>query len=53
MQRSWFSGIQIHSAHGYLLSHATLANARTDSYGGKLENRYRLLLEIIIATDVV
>ena len=47
-----FSGIQIHSAHGYLLSSFLnpLANVRTDSYGGKLENRYRLLLEIIIAT---
>jgi len=48
-QKTGFSGIQLHSAHGYLLSSFLnpLANNRTDSYGGALENRARLLLEIV------
>ncbi|MEM6914342.1 MAG: NADH:flavin oxidoreductase, partial [Pseudomonadota bacterium] len=44
-----FSGVQIHSAHGYLLSAFLnpLANQRTDQYGGALENRARALLTIV------
>lgn len=44
-----FAGVQIHAAHGYLLSTflSPLYNLRTDRYGGSLENRMRLLLEII------
>eukprot|EP00929_Paragymnodinium_shiwhaense_P023893 TRINITY_DN14851_c0_g1_i1.p1 TRINITY_DN14851_c0_g1~~TRINITY_DN14851_c0_g1_i1.p1 ORF type:complete len:356 (+),score=73.48 TRINITY_DN14851_c0_g1_i1:472-1539(+) len=44
-----FDGVQLHSAHGYLLSSFLnpRANARTDDYGGSLENRARLLLETV------
>ncbi len=44
-----FTGIQIHSAHGYLLSQflSPRTNLRTDKWGGSLENRSRLLFEII------
>ncbi|MEH2288006.1 NADH:flavin oxidoreductase/NADH oxidase [Nostoc sp.] len=43
-----FEIIEIHSAHGYLLHSflSPLSNQRTDRYGGSLENRMRLLLEV-------
>ena len=44
-----FDGVQVHAAHGYLLSQflSPAANRRTDDYGGTPENRRRLLLEVI------
>jgi 2,4-dienoyl-CoA reductase-like NADH-dependent reductase (Old Yellow Enzyme family) len=46
-----FRVIEIHAAHGYLLSEflSPLANHRTDEYGGSLENRMRLLIEVVRA----
>lgn len=44
-----FDGIEIHSTHGYLLQQflSPITNKRTDQYGGSLENRMRLLVEIL------
>ena len=44
-----FDGVEIHAAHGYLLSSFLdpAHNRRTDGYGGTLEGRARLLLEIV------
>jgi len=44
-----FTGVQIHSAHGYLLSQflSPRSNLRTDDYGGDLANRARALLEVV------
>lgn len=46
-----FDGVEIHSANGYLLDQFLRdgSNHRTDNYGGSLENRARLLLEVTAA----
>ena len=46
-----FDCVEIHAAHGYLISqfHAPLENTRSDEYGGSLENRARFGLEVLRA----
>lgn len=46
-----FGGVQLHAAHGFLLSQflSPLFNSRSDDYGGPIANRMRLLLETIEA----
>ncbi|MSU91004.1 N-ethylmaleimide reductase [Rhodobacteraceae bacterium 2CG4] len=50
-RRAGFDGVEVHGANGYLLDQflKTGANRRTDAYGGSVENRARLLLEVIAA----
>jgi 2,4-dienoyl-CoA reductase-like NADH-dependent reductase (Old Yellow Enzyme family) len=50
-----FELIEIHSAHGYLLNEflSPITNKRTDVYGGSLENRSKLLFEVIDAVKQV
>jgi N-ethylmaleimide reductase len=46
-----FDGVEVHSANGYLLDQFlnSTTNRRTDAYGGSVENRARLLLEVMEA----
>ena len=48
LKEAGFSGIQIHGAHGYLVSQflSPYANIRTDKWGGSLENRSRFVIEV-------
>ncbi len=49
LQKAGTDGVQIHAAHSYLLSRFIdpVFNQRTDEYGGSIENRFRLIAEII------
>ena len=51
-QEAGFGGVQIHAAHGFLLSQflSPLFNKRTEVYGGSIANRMRILLAAITAT---
>lgn len=46
-----FDGIEIHGANGYLLDQfiTSYTNSRTDQYGGSVENRFRIIAEIVAA----
>ena len=48
-QKCGYDGVEVHGAHGYILTQFLSANInkRTDQYGGRLENRARLLFEIV------
>jgi 2,4-dienoyl-CoA reductase-like NADH-dependent reductase (Old Yellow Enzyme family) len=47
-QKAGFDGVQLHAAHGYLLSNflSPFSNTRSDDYGGSTKNRTRILLRI-------
>ena len=51
VKKAGFDGVEIHNCHGFLLTQflSPLTNLRNDEYGGSLENRSRLLMEIMTA----
>jgi N-ethylmaleimide reductase len=54
-QEAGFDGVEVHGANGYLLDQFLRngSNQRTDRYGGSVENRARLLLEVVDAVIAV
>ena len=48
-EKAGFDGVEIHGAHGYILSQflSPTINRRTDQYGGSLENRARIIFDIV------
>jgi 2,4-dienoyl-CoA reductase-like NADH-dependent reductase (Old Yellow Enzyme family) len=54
-KRAGFDGVEIHGANGYLLDQflQDSTNLRTDAYGGPIENRARLMLEVVDACIAV
>jgi 2,4-dienoyl-CoA reductase-like NADH-dependent reductase (Old Yellow Enzyme family) len=54
VKNAGFTGVQIHAAHGYLLSQflSPRSNQRSDEYGGSLENRARVLMDTVEAVRI-
>ncbi len=55
LQKVGFDGVQLHMAHGYLLSEFLdpFYNKRTDNYGGNINNRYQIIHEILMKINEI
>ena len=51
VKKAGFDGVEIHAAHGYLLNqfYTPLLNKREDEYGGSLDKRIRIIIEVVKA----